>query len=226
MSIAFEMTRGANSMHHGMLPFMGVFDGDRERTEEEDSCSSSSSIGGNSDEDSGDETEVQNSCKGPLDSMGDLEEVLPIKGGMSKFYSGRSKSFTSLSDATSASSIKDFAKPENSYNKKSKNPVLHRDKNRHFPPKANEGGLSKRPSNTCRGTLAHGPPMSCSRSNNMGEDFLSVSSSSPSCLPPLYMHTKKSPGDGVRLQIPRHSSPWRSFSLSDLQAAASATPNH
>lgn len=62
-----------------------VFNGDRRLEPDVDSCSSSS-IGRNSDlsdrssdgEDSGDD-EVQSSYKGPLDTMDELEEVLPIK---------------------------------------------------------------------------------------------------------------------------------------------------
>ncbi|KAJ4848795.1 hypothetical protein Tsubulata_047280 [Turnera subulata] len=218
MSIAFEM-------HHGMLPFMGVFAENRQLPVEEDSCSSSSSssIGRDSDDDSGDETtEVQSSRKeGPLDSMDVLQEVLPIRRGISKFYNGKSKSFTSLEDASSVSSVKDFAKPESLFNRKRKNMLVHRDKNRNFPSRDNVTGLSKRPSSTFPNP-AVGSASSCSRANNVSEDFHSVSSSPP-CLPPLHPHAKRSPSNGVCSQMPRQNLPWRSFSLSDLQAAATTT---
>ncbi|KAL2534351.1 Uncharacterized protein Adt_07702 [Abeliophyllum distichum] len=72
--------------------------------------SSTSSIGKNSDDSDGDGEEVQSEYKGgPLDGFDALEKVLPIKKGISKFYCGKSKSFTSLSDASSCSSVKDIA---------------------------------------------------------------------------------------------------------------------
>ncbi|KAK6119664.1 hypothetical protein DH2020_046581 [Rehmannia glutinosa] len=87
--------------------------------------SSSSSIGKNSDISeeklSGDGEEVQSSFKGPLDAMDALEEVLPIRRGISRFYNGKSKSFASLADASSSSSIKDIAKPNNAYMRKRRN---------------------------------------------------------------------------------------------------------
>lgn len=56
--------------------------------DDEDSCSSSSigrnsvsdtSDGGGGDDESGEESEVQSSFKGPLDTMNALQEVLPLK---------------------------------------------------------------------------------------------------------------------------------------------------
>ncbi|KAL2471922.1 Uncharacterized protein Adt_40058 [Abeliophyllum distichum] len=85
-----------------------VFKDVEKREKEEkglDSCNSaseSSSIGKNSDIsekslDNFDENEeVQSSYKGPLDAMDALEEVLPIRRGISRFYNGKSKSFASL----------------------------------------------------------------------------------------------------------------------------------
>ncbi|KAK9273724.1 hypothetical protein L1049_018534 [Liquidambar formosana] len=142
--------------------------------EKSDSCSSSSSssssIGKNSDlsgrssdgEDSG-EAEVQSSYKQPFDSMDALEEVLPIRRGISRFYSGKSKSFASLTDASSTSSVKDIAKPENAYTRKRRNLLassLVWDKNRNSPLRSNGGGISKRPANSSRSTLALAVAMS------------------------------------------------------------------
>ncbi|KAJ6824097.1 uncharacterized protein M6B38_129755 [Iris pallida] len=101
----------------------GVYDESPPAAEAE-SCSSS--IGRNSESSGGgsdggdDSEEVQSSLKGPLDTMDALEDSLPIRQGISKFYCGKSKSFTSLTDAQRASSAKDLAKPENFYTRKRK----------------------------------------------------------------------------------------------------------
>ncbi|KAG0469500.1 hypothetical protein HPP92_016200 [Vanilla planifolia] len=101
-------------------------------TEQDDATPAvtSSSIGRNSDcstagggtgEELG-EAEVQSSFKGPLETMDALEDSLPIRRGISKFYCGKSKSFASLSDAISnLSSAKELGKPENAYSRKRKN---------------------------------------------------------------------------------------------------------
>ncbi|GMI92620.1 hypothetical protein HRI_002931300 [Hibiscus trionum] len=86
--------------------------------EEEDDCSSSTTtsswIGMNSD----DEDEVQSSFNGGLDTMDSLQQVLPMRRGISSFYNGKSKSFTSLAEASTAEEI---AKPENAYTRKRRN---------------------------------------------------------------------------------------------------------
>eukprot|EP00252_Welwitschia_mirabilis_P016093 TRINITY_DN35593_c0_g1_i1.p1 TRINITY_DN35593_c0_g1~~TRINITY_DN35593_c0_g1_i1.p1 ORF type:complete len:231 (-),score=48.53 TRINITY_DN35593_c0_g1_i1:52-744(-) len=84
----------------------------------------SSSIGENSnadgeedrdDDDDCQDKEVQSSFKGPLESISALKDSLPVKGGLSRFFTGKSKSFTTISDAVS---LKDLVKPENPYNKR------------------------------------------------------------------------------------------------------------
>ncbi|KAK1289270.1 hypothetical protein QJS10_CPB18g00126 [Acorus calamus] len=91
-----------------------------------DDCSdSSSSIGdgslsaaedGDGDGDADGEGEVQSRLKeGPLGCLDSLEDSLPIKKGLSNCFSGKSKSFASLSDAATA---KDLVKPENPFNKR------------------------------------------------------------------------------------------------------------
>jgi len=206
--------------------------------------SSSSSIGRNSDSSDGEgdsgEVEVQSPCKGPLDCLDALEEVLPMKRGMSKFYSGKSKSFTSLGDATSCSNIKEITKPENAYTRKRKNLLAHRtfwDKNCNFPPRSNSGGVSKRPFHSSRSSLALGMTMSSSHENinnisNNNSDSSNSNSNSSSpilCRPPLYPDSKRlliNESSSPAPSPPRRSfSPCRSFSLSDLQCAAAATPN-
>ncbi|CAJ1960727.1 unnamed protein product [Sphenostylis stenocarpa] len=53
----------------------------------------------------------------PLSDMSSIFQQLPIKRGLSKFYQGKSQSFTSL---TNVRSLEDLAKPENPYNKRLK----------------------------------------------------------------------------------------------------------
>ncbi|KAL9320214.1 hypothetical protein ACSQ67_012053 [Phaseolus vulgaris] len=53
----------------------------------------------------------------PLSDMSSIFHQLPIKRGLSKFYQGKSQSFTSL---TNVRSLEDLAKPENPYNKRLK----------------------------------------------------------------------------------------------------------
>ncbi|CAK9144181.1 unnamed protein product [Ilex paraguariensis] len=198
-----------------------------------ESSSSSSSIGRNSDvsldgdPNSGDGEEVQSEFKGPLDSLDALEEVLPIKRGISKFYCGKSKSFTSLADAASCSTIKDITKPVNAYSRKRKDLLAYSnfwDKNRNHLSRSNTGGISKRPLNSSRSTLALAVTMSSSESINNGESSDSNSSSPNLCLPPLPPHCRRSPDkESSSSPLTQNLYPWRSFSLSDLQCAATAT---
>ncbi|KAF3340320.1 hypothetical protein FCM35_KLT16091 [Carex littledalei] len=55
--------------------------------------------------------------RGPLFEMSDLISDLPIKRSLSKFFEGKSQSFTSLSNAIS---LEDLVKPEKPYNKRMK----------------------------------------------------------------------------------------------------------
>ncbi|KAF8388725.1 hypothetical protein HHK36_025405 [Tetracentron sinense] len=201
-----------------------------EREEEMDSCSSS--IGRNSDsserssdgEDSG-ETEVQSSFKGPLDTMDLLEEVLPIRRGISKFYRGKSRSFASLAVASSSSSIRDLAKPENAYTRKRKNLLACSniwDKSRNSPLRSNGGGIMKKPANSSRSTLA----LAVAMSNNTSEDSNSNSNSfsPPRRLPPMHPQVKPSVNNASSLlPLRQNFSSCRSFSLADLQFSAAAT---
>ncbi|OVA08347.1 hypothetical protein BVC80_209g72 [Macleaya cordata] len=212
----------------------------------DDSCSSSS-IGRNSDSsgrsvesDGEDETEVQSSYKGPLDTMDALEEVLPIRRGISKFYCGKSKSFTSLSDASASSSVKDLAKPDNAYTRKRKNllacsNIIWGDNKNRIDNSLRRsdvgvgGGLSsKRPTNSNRRrTFPISMGTSSSESNNTSENSNSSSSSPPRLRPPLHPPVKSSLNNASSSPPtpppPRRNSafsPWRSFSLTDLQGAA------
>ncbi|CAN7091063.1 unnamed protein product [Brassica rapa subsp. narinosa] len=99
------------------------------------SLSSSSPIGKNSDDEGG-ENEAESPYKGPLDMMKSLEEVLPIRRGISKFYKGKSKSFMSLNN-TESLSLKDLGRPDNLYSRRRRNLLHHR--------LCSRGGISKKP---------------------------------------------------------------------------------
>ncbi|KAK4422182.1 hypothetical protein Salat_1800500 [Sesamum alatum] len=176
----------------------------------------SSSIGKNSDlsdnsmDKSGadDGEEVQSSYKqGALEAMEALEEVLPIRRGISRFYNGRSKSFITLSDSSSLSSIKDLAKPENAYMRRRRNLLacsLNWDKNRSCSPlRSNGGGISKRMTGSPRTTLALAVAMNCSDVDNQTGEY--------------------NPAGSLPMSSPRTNFPvWRSFSCAHLQPCASA----
>ncbi|XP_055824678.1 protein OXIDATIVE STRESS 3 LIKE 1-like [Solanum dulcamara] len=248
MSIAFERNNTTDhqierpGFVHGM-PFVTIYKspdlGLRVQVKQEDeddrtSSSSSSSIGRNSDDSppaggsslDGDGEEVQSPFKpGALDNLESLEEVLPIKRGISSFYAGKSKSYTSLADAASCSSLKDMVKPENAYTRKRKNLLAHSnffDKNRNHFPRNNSGGLYKRPINS-RSSLALGATSSCSESNNSSESLNSNASSPHFSLPPLPPQSRRYSIEPSSSPPEQKLSPWRSFSLSDLQGAATGT---
>ncbi|XP_018811493.1 uncharacterized protein LOC108984112 [Juglans regia] len=231
MSITIDRSK---FLHGDGGPYAPIYGATRFRAEQRgddlESCSSSS-IGRNSDslsdggDESGGESEIQSSYKGPLDTMDALEEVLPVKRGISNFYSGKSKSFTSLGDVSSETSIKDLEKAENPYTRKRKNLLAHSsfwDKNHSCPLKNNGDATSKRSTNSSRSTFPIGTD---SGSNGRNEDSNSVSASPSFCLPPLHPHGKKPPCSSSLPPPPLRNSPWRSFSLPDLQCAAAATPD-
>lgn len=150
-----------------------------------------------------------------------------FRRGISKFYSGKSKSFTSLADAVSCSSIKEIVKPEDAYTRKRKNLVARGslwDNNRHYPPISNSVGMSKRPASS-RSTFALVASLSSYESNHNNENS-NLSSPPPIlCRPPLHPHGRRSLYNESSTTSPqRDFSPWRSFSLSDLQCAAATTP--
>ncbi|GLT75989.1 hypothetical protein SLA2020_476760 [Shorea laevis] len=208
-----------------------------ERKVEEEDCrslsgtTSSSSIGRNSDEDhdghvsgrssdGGDceENEVQSSYKNPLDMMDSLEEVLPIRRGISSFYNGKSKSFAILADAVGSPSIKDIAKPENAYTRRRRNLLAINhvwDKNR-----------NKKPITSSRSTLALAVAMSSSESLSSTSEE-SSSTLSPR-LPPLHPHSSRVSYNNMSFSPPtkQFSSNWRSFSVADIQQCTNtATTN-
>ncbi|CAL9151511.1 unnamed protein product [Musa hybrid cultivar] len=94
----------------------GFFLGSKEAEESSESSSIGAASSSSVHED--DEEEVESKRKeGAFGSLDSLEESLPIKRGLSNFFSGKSKSFASLSDAANASA-KDMLKAENPFNKR------------------------------------------------------------------------------------------------------------
>ncbi|XP_074285676.1 uncharacterized protein LOC141611125 [Silene latifolia] len=64
-----------------------------------------------------DDATSSTSPNGPLFGLSELMDQLPIKRGLSKYYQGKSQSFTSLARVTS---LEDLAKKENPYQKRLK----------------------------------------------------------------------------------------------------------
>ncbi|KAL6972747.1 hypothetical protein U1Q18_026920 [Sarracenia purpurea var. burkii] len=83
-----------------------------------DNSSISSDMANDDDDDvSSSSYSTSSPSSGPLCDLSELMAQLPIKRGLSKFYDGKSQSFTSLSRVTS---IKDLPKKETSYRRKMK----------------------------------------------------------------------------------------------------------
>lgn len=229
MSIALENNRieeGGFLRRNQILGF--VDSGDRPIMRENghsDVCcssSSSSSIGKNSDDlEQGcrdEDEEVQSKLKKTsFDSAVDaLEQALPIRRGISKFYNGKSKSFASLCDAA-CSSIKDITKPENAHTRKRKSLLSYNllyDKGRTSLLKTPGigGGISKRPIPSSRSTLA----LAMAMSNYEGIVVENESSPERNKSPRMNPRTPS----GLPLVSALHPSPWRSLSLADLQHCA------
>ncbi|XP_058786007.1 protein OXIDATIVE STRESS 3 LIKE 1-like [Vicia villosa] len=198
-----------------------------EGEDEDEQCSSSttSSIGKDSDEskcgDIDDENEVQNAYKydEPFNMMESLQDLLPIRKGISKYYDGKSKSFMSLANAVSSSSVKDIAKPENAYTRRRRNLMAFNlvwEKNRNFLLKSNNGAISKRTISLDRSTVALAFAMNCDSSSSCSSEE-STSSSNPRSPPPLQRSQVSSASSIPSSYIQQNFSDWQSFSLADLQ---------
>ncbi|RWW05406.1 hypothetical protein GW17_00031322 [Ensete ventricosum] len=187
----------------------------------EDSCSSSS-IGRNSsdvssgggrsdgDEESG-ETEVQSRLKTPLESLDALEDTLPMRHGISKFYTGKSKSFSSLSDAVALSSAQDLAKHENAYTRKRKNLLAYSimsDKFRNKKQTILEGVISEKPASSSQSKFISSVISSNSGSNSTGNNQHGRAQH----LPPR--HPQGNPVLSIPAASPVDSASHKKFSLS------------
>ncbi|XP_024384302.1 uncharacterized protein [Physcomitrium patens] len=121
-------------------------------------CQASEDSSACTSEDAGSE-EAQSAYRGPLNSsLAALDESLPIKRpGLSKFFGGKSRSFSSLAEV---SSVADLAKPNNPYayikrRKMGLNCPL--DRHRSYPPPTRSSGASiakKLPSSSSKSSLA------------------------------------------------------------------------
>lgn len=127
-----------------------------------------------------------------------------------------------LADASSSSNVKEIAKPENPYSRRRRSLLAYHqiwDKSRNSSLRSNAGGISKRPLSSSKSTLALAVAMSRSESySSASEDSSSSSASltrSPPSLPPLHPQGKSSLGHISSPQ--RNLSPWRSYSVADLQ---------
>ncbi|KAG0503661.1 hypothetical protein HPP92_003733 [Vanilla planifolia] len=181
----------------------------------EDSVSSSSfsscssSIGKDSDAEGSDEEEengeVQSKYKGPLEGMTSLEESLPIRRGISSFYAGKSKSFTSLSEAISSSVCsKDLGKTENAYSRRRKTALALKvswDKPYSSVLRSSRIGITKKSPTPTRSTLAIA---------------VAMSSSPRPPLPPSVRSTTTAASPMWSPLLQQCSFPTRSFSLGDL----------
>ncbi|GJN39230.1 hypothetical protein PR202_gb28335 [Eleusine coracana subsp. coracana] len=107
--------------HHHHHHDHGLFVLERVEEEEEEERSS---IGAASDQEEGDEADsaaagatTTTRRRNALACMDALDDALPIKRGLSNFFSGKSRSFASLQDAA-VTTAQDLAKPENPFNKR------------------------------------------------------------------------------------------------------------
>ncbi|XP_011623870.1 uncharacterized protein LOC18435653 isoform X2 [Amborella trichopoda] len=137
------------------------------------------------------EAEVQSKFKGALGSMDSLEESLPIKRGLSNYFSGKSKSFSTFTSLSEATTAKDIAKPENSFNKRRR--TLLACKN-----------------NTVLRRALYIAPKDL-KLEEASEEEEEEEERSDVCLPPLPSHPQTR-------KLRNFTSP-RSFSLTDLQGA-------
>jgi hypothetical protein len=186
------------------------------------SSSSSIGVGGEhsfssngSDDNTGD-AEVESPLRTPaLGSLAALEDALPIKRGLSRYFTGQSKSFGCLSDALSTS----LAKPANPYARRRKNFVLCDDWQRNCPPlsRKSASGISKKNSFGSKANLALAVAMEAAEQDeddNDNEHYDEEDSDRPTPLP--------------RMGLGRHHgnstiAPSRSYSLSDLEGAVPPT---
>lgn len=146
------------------------------------------------------DAEAQSSYKGPSEYLSSLlASSPPSKKGLSRFYAGKSRSFSCLADVAS---VKDLAKPENSYARKRKNNGAsggNLDRPRLHPMRTGAVGISKKPPHNNKCTLALAVAMSTKEGSLETEE------------PDFHASM------GVSGRWQSNSAPSRSYSLSDLQ---------
>ncbi|KAJ0261300.1 hypothetical protein HA466_0044490 [Hirschfeldia incana] len=203
------------------------------------SSPSNSSIGRDSDEDDdGEDNEAESSpYKGPLDLMEALEEVLPVRKGISNYYNGKSKSFTNLAEdaaSASSSSMIDLAKPENPYTRRRRNLLCHQiwEKSKTMTPR---GKISKKHiMSASKSALTLAVVVAAGKDSSSGGD--SSTGTSPTTtgspprqmmlLPPLYPGSQGSFGNMKSSQsLSTGFCAWRSCSVADIPRCLPATAN-
>ncbi|KAG6467137.1 uncharacterized protein LOC122036906 [Zingiber officinale] len=101
----------------GKLSLTRMAAGEEEASSSICSASSSFSALAHGEEEEEDEEAESERKDGGLMSLDSLEDAIPVKRGLSNFFSGKSKSFAILADIAGACS-RDVAKPENPFNKR------------------------------------------------------------------------------------------------------------
>lgn len=174
--------------------------GKDEAGEGEASSHSSSSIGSESSSGDDDRDEAESKINdGALGSLEAIEESLPIKRGLSNFFTGKSRSFQSLAEVATAR-VEDVAKPENPFNKRRR--LLMACKN----------SWSKR-AKSYSSLLPPLPPLTAEGDedeDDEDDDRGAVSGGRPPRFPDL--HERKE-----EREVKREFRSARSFSLTDLQ---------
>ncbi|KAM0948739.1 hypothetical protein DsansV1_C06g0062581 [Dioscorea sansibarensis] len=164
--------------------------------------------------------------KGPLETMDSLEDSLPIRRGLLKFYCSKSKSFSSLADAISSiSSAKELAKPQNPYTRKRKNLLACSkmgDKLDGSLSRTIRGGMPKRLANSNRSTASLAVSTSSTISNGSNGEEVQE---------PYLLHPPRHP-NARHFASPVDTHPtgtfsfdMRSFSMADLQSIACSIPS-
>ncbi|KAL6911583.1 hypothetical protein ACP4OV_000388 [Aristida adscensionis] len=177
----------------------------------------------------GGDGEVQSSYKGsPFDTMDALQEALPFRKGVCKFYNGKSGSFAKAADAAIPSPpLKDFPKPDNPSPRKRKGLLpfsfkWSKPQNKEVFP---EDNVVNSPTNCRRMTLS--PAATSSSGSNSGSDDENYGSQKPSSRRP---HRRPSNAIGGVFASPPAPRPpqlfsprVRSQSMLDLQDVTDST---
>ncbi|CAM6048250.1 unnamed protein product [Sphagnum compactum] len=173
--------------------------------------------------------EAQSAYRGPLHQMSALESSLPIKRpGLSKFFGGKSRSFSSLADV---SSVSDLAKPNNPYAKRRRmmGPLVNAsqtslDRHRSYPPLSRTSVASfskKTASNRSTNTLTIALKLGSLREAEEQEDEEDGEEKDyvHADLPAAAQGSSRIGGQMTR------TTPSRSFSLTDLPLVVLPPPN-
>ncbi|KAG9156917.1 hypothetical protein Leryth_015518 [Lithospermum erythrorhizon] len=139
-----------------------------------------------------------------------------IRKGISSFYNGKSKSFTSLADAASS---KELTKPESAYAKRRRNLLAYTITRSNSSLKSSNGGIAKKAPNATRNSLALAVAMNSLTGSSSSDSLHFEYEMAPGSPPPssCYVHPR------VRLLQTDCSAPprggfsaWRSYSHADL----------